>query len=305
MGIDPEFFRKYLKFYDNVLYRMDLTYKNVNKIFLNNIEFDPKKLIKKHRKGRILVNAKNLHYPELKVQYELVGKNLEILLKERLACSDFYIWAAKGLVGSVQELTLDNFIANYTNGTIVNYFIWLYYLYENKIEDNLTEVGVQGILGQFKNFLSFDLYNQDEKNKYEPKKRKREIRPFYGKFKFFREFNDTDATLIKKTLLKNKSFMMGQYYPIKIIKDNDSFYFFTNLAMFNINSLNYNINWNVDYFIIKNAEAVDNRVKVFYNQKIEDYASCSFKCQNDKTAKEVAETLNEETLKSKDNKYEI
>ena len=305
LGIDPEFFRKYLKFYDNVLYRMDLTYKNVNKIFLNNIEFDPKKLIKKHRKGRILVNAKNLHYPELKVQYELVGKNLEILLKERLACSDFYIWAAKGLVGNPQELTLQDFCKNYTNGTIVNYFIWLYYLYEEKIEDNLTEVGMKGILGQFKNFLTFDLYNEDEKNKYNTKGRLREIRPFYGKFKFFIDYDSTDANLIKKTFIKNEKFMMNQYYPIKIIKEEKSFYLFTNIAMFNINSLNYNINWNVDYFVIKYSRANDFRVQVFYNQKIDKYESCSFKCQNNKIAQEVSEILNEESLKNNENKYEI
>ena len=305
LGIDPDFFRIFLRFYDNVLYRMDLTYRNINKIFKNKEVFDPKKLIKKHRKGRILINAIELTYPELQVEYELVEKNLDTLLKERIACSDFYIWAAKGLVGSVQELTLDNFIANYTNGTIVNYFIWLYYLYENKIEDNLTEVGVQGILGQFKNFLFFDLYNEEEKNKYAQKNRLREIRPFYGKFKFFREYDGTDAILIKKTLSKNKSDMMGQYYPIKIIKDKESFYFFTNFTMFNIKSLNYNIKWYIDYFTIKNAEAVDDRVKVFYNQKINNYESCSFKCENNKTAKEVVETLKEEALKSKDNTYEI
>ena len=305
LGIDPEFFRRYLNFYDNVLYRMDLTYKNINKIFLNKEEFNPKKLIKKHRKGRILINAKDLFYPPLQVQYELVEKNLEILLKERLACSDFYIWAAKGLVGSVQELTLKNFHTDYTNGTIVNYFIWIYYLYKEKIEDNLTEVGMKGILGQFKNFLNLDLYNEDEKDKYSTKRRLREIRPFYGKFKFFIDYDSTDADLIKKTFIKNEKFMMNQYYPVKIIKEKQSFYLFTNIAMFNINLSNYNIKWNIDYFIIKNTRAVDSRVQVFYNQKIDNFESCSFACENNKIAQEVSEILNEETLKNNENKYEI
>ena len=41
-GIDPDFWRQYFIFYDNVLYRMDLTYLNVNKIFLYDYNNDPK-----------------------------------------------------------------------------------------------------------------------------------------------------------------------------------------------------------------------------------------------------------------------
>ena len=304
LGIDPQFFRIYLKFYDNVLYRMNLTYKNINKIFLKEKSFDEKKLIKKHRKGRILINALGLTYPELEVKYELVENNLEALLKETTACSDFYVWAAKGLVGSVHELTLDNFLQDYTNGTIVNYFIWLYYEYERKIEDQLTEVGFKGIIGQFTNLLNLDLYNEEEKNKYSQKKRLREIRPFYGKFQFFNDYNSTDAILIKKTLFKNKDIMKNQYYPIKIIKEKESFYLFTNFSLFYILS-NFSIKWNLDYFLIKYARTLDIKVQVFYNQQIDKYESCSFKCDNNKIAQEVAQTLNEEVLKNKESNYEI
>ena len=283
---------------------MNLTYKNINKIFLKEKSFDEKKLIKKHRKGRILINALGLTYPELEVKYELVENNLEALLKETTACSDFYVWAAKGLVGRVHELTLDNFLQDYTNGTIVNYFIWLYYEYERKIEDQLTEVGFKGIIGQFTNLLNLDLYNEEEKNKYSQKKRLREIRPFYGKFQFFNDYNSTDAILIKKTLFKNKDIMKNQYYPIKIIKEKESFYLFTNFSLFYILS-NFSIKWNLDYFLIKYARTLDIKVQVFYNQQIDKYESCSFKCDNNKIAQEVAQTLNEEVLKNKESNYEI
>jgi hypothetical protein len=47
---------------------MDLTYRNINKIFKTNEVIDPKNLIKKHRKGKILINAIELTYPELQVE---------------------------------------------------------------------------------------------------------------------------------------------------------------------------------------------------------------------------------------------
>ena len=299
LGIDPNFWRTFLTFYDNVLYRMDLTYFKVNKIFLHHFEIDPKRLINKHMKGRLLINAPNLVYPELDIEFEIVEKGLKDLLKERIACSDFYIWVVKGLVGNVQKLSLEYSNMSYKNGTIVQYFVWLYYEYERKIENNLSELGFKGIFGQFKNFLSFDLYNEDEKNKIIQNNKFREIRPFYGKFRHFQEYDQIDATLIKNTFLKNKSFMLNKYYPTKIIKGKKTFYLFTNIAMFHIDSSEYNLMWNIDYFFVKNVTYSERKVKVIYNQKIDNYESCSFMCENKEIAKEMAETLIEETLKNK------
>ena len=304
LGIDPEFFRIFFTFYDNVLYRMDLTYFNINKIFLNNYVRDPKKLINKYIKGRILINAIKLTYPELDVDYELAEKGLENLLKERIACSDFYIWLAKGLVGSEQNLSIENSNLTFTNGTIVQYCIWLYYVYLSKIEENLSSVGIQGFFGQVKSFITMDFLNE-EKNKNIEKDRIRETRPFYGKFKYFREYDKDDAILIRNTLLYNNNGILSKYYPTKIIKEKKSFFLFTTITMFHIDSIKYELMWNVDYFSIKNITVINNIVKVFYNHKIDNYDSCTFKCENDKIAKEVAESLNEETLKNKENILDI
>ena len=98
--------------------------------------------------------------------------------------------------------------------------------------------------------------------------------------------------------------MKNQYYPIKIIKEKESFYLFTNFSLFYILS-NFSIKWNLDYFLIKYARTLDIKVQVFYNQQIDKYESCSFKCDNNKIAQEVAQTLNEEVLKNKESNYEI
>ena len=305
LGIDPDFWRIFLTFYDNVLYRMDLEYFNVSKVFLKKLESDPKKLVKKHMKGRLLINAINLAYPELEIKYNLAENGLENLLKERIACSDFYIWVAKGLVGSTQDLVIEESSLDFQNGTIVQYFIWLYYEYLEKIQDRLTKVGFKGILGQFKNFITLDILNEEKNNINFQKKRIREIRPFYEKFKYFKEYDRDEAILIKNTISRDKNDLLCKYYPTKIIKEKKSFFLFTAISMFHIDSSNYKIMWNVDYFSIKNAISKENKVKVFYNQKIDNYDSCSFKCENEQIAKEVADSLNEESFKNKENILEI
>ena len=145
----------------------------------------------------------------------------------------------------------------------------------------------------------------EEKNKNIEKDRIRETRPFYGKFKYFREYDKDDAILIRNTLLYNNNGILSKYYPTKIIKEKKSFFLFTTITMFHIDSIKYELMWNVDYFSIKNITVINNIVKVFYNHKIDNYDSCTFKCENDKIAKEVAESLNEETLKNKENILDI
>ena len=305
LGIDPDFWRILLTFYDNVLYRMDLTYFNISKIFLKQYERDPKKLINKYMKGQLLINAIGLSYPELEIEYELAEKGLKNLLKERFACSDFYIWVSKGLVGSTQNLSIKDCSWDFKNGTIVQYCIWLYYEYLTKIQDKISNVGFKGILGQFKRFITLDLINDDENNKNFQKDRIRETRPFYDKFKYFKEYDDIDAILIKNIQLKYKNGILSKYYPTKIIKEKKSFYYFTTITMFHIDSSSYKLMWNVDYFSIKKAEALNNKVKVVYNQKIDNYDSCTFKCEKDNIAKEVAESLNEESIKNRENILEV
>ena len=70
--------------------------------------------------------------------------------------------------------------------------------------------------------------------------------------------------------------------------------------MLYMNSVKYQILWNVDYFAIKSVTVVDNKVIVLYNQKIDNFESGSFQCEKKEIAREVAETLNEEVLKNKE-----
>ena len=46
-------------------------------------------------------------------------------------------------------------------------------------------------------------------------------------------------------------------------------------------------------------------VKVYYNQKIDNFDSCTFNCDNNQIANEVAKSLNEESSNNKENIFEI
>ena len=223
-------------------------------------------------------------------------------MRETFACSDFYIWLAKGLVGSKHHLNIEQYVQDFNNGTIVQYSVWLYYEYLKKVEENLIEMGFKGFFGQFKNILTLDIFNEDQKDSKFSQKRIREIRPFYGKYKYFKEYDADEAKLIKNAYLNDRSGTLSKYYPTKIIKGKNSFFFFTTICLIHIDSFKYNIMWNIDYFSVKYAEAINNNVKVNYNQKIDNFDSCTFKCDNNQIAKEVAQILNEET---ENNKYNI
>ena len=303
LGIDPNFLKILFKFSDSIQQRMNESYIKINKAFLDKYNYDPNKLIKKYNKSKILINGKGLIYPKLSIEFELLEKGLYELLKERIACGDFYIWIAKGLVGSIQELSVENFDLDFTNGTIFQYLNRIYSEYKLKIEDNLTLFKLKGFMGQIKNFLSFDIYNEEDETNLK-KKTIREKRPFYGRYKYYKEYDELEAFLLKKIALKNK-ILLNNYYPIKIIKDNKLFYLFTNLAVFQIDKLNYTIKWSIDYFVIKNAKSNNNKVHVIYNQKIDNYDSCSFTCESNEIAKLVGETINEEILKNREDIFNL
>ena len=305
LGIDPEFINEIFKFFDNILYRMNITNFNVHKLFLENIEYDPEKIIKKYNKSNILINATNILYPELNIEFELSKIGLGRLMRERMGSSDFYIWVAKGLVGNKQQIILENSYLSFKNGGIEYYLKWLYYIYMKKIEKQISDINYSAVFGKIKNIFSFDILFDDDSDQNDVKKfRKREPRAFFGKFKYFKEYDRNDAIIIKNIFSKNK-ILNNKYYPIKIIKGNKEFYLFTTIAMFCSDYNKYELKWNIDYFSIKNVESKNFKVLVYYNQKIDSKHSCWFECEDEEIAKNVAKCLNEEIINNRENLLEI
>ena len=306
LGIDPHFINEIFNFFDNILYRMNITNFNVHKLFLNKHEYNPEKLIKKYDNSSILINASHLQYPELELEFEISKIGLHPLLKERIGCSEFYIWVAEGLVDQKQKLSLENMELNFINGKISQYLQSIYYNYINNIESQIINIGFQAIFGKVINFFSLDiLFNDDEQKIYNVQKyRKRTPRAFYDKFKYFKEYDEDDALLIKNTFQNNK-ILNNNYYPIRIIKAKKEFYLFTTLAVFMINYSEYRLIWNIDYFSIKNVYSDGQKVKVNFNQIIDSKTIFWFECDNAKIAKKIADCLNEEAINNKEILLEI
>ena len=298
LGIDPDFMSKFLTFYDDLLMRMNLTYYNISKVFLDKKENLSKKLINKQYKGRILINANGLLFPKLEIDIKIVEKGLKELLKERIACSDFYIWVAKGLVGRTQNVLIKSSVSNYINGTLVQYYVWVYYKYMNQFEEKITEMGFKGIMGHI-----ISGFNQNKVNKEFKKNRLREPRPFYGKYKYFKEYDENDVEVIKSALLINKNKIQDKQNSTKIIKDKNYLFLFTNCNILCFNSKKHNLIWKYDYNIIDKSINSDNSLMIFYkNRQVKNnnaFESCN--CENSDISNEVATTINEEIVKYRDN----
>ena len=298
LGVDPDFMSKFLTFYDDLLMRMNLTYYNISKVFLDKKENLSKKLINKQYKGRILINANGLLFPKLEIDIKIVEKGLKELLKERIACSDFYIWVAKGLVGRTQNVSIKSSVSNYINGTLVQYYVWVYYKYMNQFEEKITEMGFKGIMGHI-----ISGFNQNKVNKEFKKNRLREPRPFYGKYKYFKEYDENDVEVIKSALLINKNKIQDKQNSTKIIKDKNYLFLFTNCNILCFNSKKHNLIWKYDYNIIDKSINSDNSLMIFYKNRQEKNKNAleSCNCENADISNEVATTINEEIVKYRDN----
>ena len=298
LGVDPDFMSKFLTFYDDLLMRMNLTYYNISKVFLDKKENLSKKLLNKQYKGRILINANGLLFPKLEIDIKIVEKGLKELLKERIACSDFYIWVAKGLVGRTQNVSIKSSVSNYINGTLVQYYVWVYYKYMNQFEEKITEMGFKGIMGHI-----ISGFNQNKVNKEFKKNRLREPRPFYGKYKYFKEYDENDVEVIKSALLINKNKIQDKQNSTKIIKDKNYLFLFTNCNILCFNSKKHNLIWKYDYNIIDKSINSDNSLMIFYKNRQEKNKNAleSCNCENADISNEVATTINEEIVKYRDN----
>ena len=307
LGIDPNFFIDLLDFFNNILYRMNITNFNIHEIFFNkgiSNEEKAKLLINEYDQSRILISAKDFYFPEINFKFEITKYSLKSLLKERIGCSQFYYWLAKGLVGRKHSLHLARSNIPFDNGGIGYFFSSIFFKFETQLENQLTEIGLKGFFGQIKNLKNIFLIDDNNAEKNVQNNRYRIPRIFYGKFKYFQVYNKDDAYMINGFYTKY-SYFKNKYYPIRIVKGNKVFFLFTTLAMFCVISNNFTISWNLDYFMIKSASSDKNEVIVIYNQTIDSNDSCKFNCENNEIAKEVANSLNEETLNNKESILEL
>ena len=303
LGIDPKFFIDLINFFENILYRMNITNFNVHSIFKNQNKTEDKiynELINEYNQSRILITANYFILPELNIKFELTNIGLKQLLRERLDCSDFYIWLAKGLVGRRHTLKLESSKEHFNNVGLGFFFKNIFFILQSKVEKQINEIGLKGFVGQIKNLFSNDDSSLDRVRK----ERIRQPMAFFGKFKYFKSYVQQDAYLInnffgKYPLLKNK------YYPVSIVMGFKSFYLFTTISLILVNISTFEIVWIIDYYSIKKVECEKNVLNVTYNQVIDNNSGCKVNCENDDIAGKVAKQLNEEAINNRENILEV
>ena len=133
-------------------------------------------------------------------------------------------------------------------------------------------------------------------------KRKRIPRAFYGKFKYFKEFNQDSAYYYDKI---NSQFKNGFNFIFdNLIKGNDTIYVFTDSCLMIMN-INADLINEIYYFYIDKAYNQQNVINVKYNQVIDGNTNYLIKLENNAIADRVAQILNEETSKNRDNINDI
>ena len=305
LGIDPQFFIELIDFFANILYRMNISNFIVNEIFQKNEEIKNEQekkhnLITEYKQSKILLNAKNFQIPKIIINFEITNIGIKELFKGRIGISDFYYWLAKGLIGREHTLILEQFKYPSNNGGVGYFFKDLFYHIKSKFENKLINIGLKGLIGQIKNIFSFDDsdLNNMKNNRY------REKRPFYDKFKYFKEYDKQEAFFINIFLTKYK-YLKDKYYPLRIIFGFKQFYLFTTISMLVIDYKNYIISRDLYYFCLKKIEVDKLKVKIEFNQTIDSEDRCIIECENENIATNISKSLNEEMINNKENINDI
>lgn len=294
IGIDPNFLDATIKFYKNIIYRMDLLNFNVNNIFLP--QADPNTLKDEHDIfNSYLIQATNVIIPKLNFNFEISKFDLEKLLKEHFQCTSFLCFIISNLAGTNHEISLSQNNLKVFIGTLEELIIKVLSTYQLEFYGKISGIGLKGFMLSFVN-----LFKQDEKRSNKVKAEQRRIpRVLYGRFKYIKNYNIDHAIIIKST--KKLKLFETNYFFTNAILGKMYVFVFTTLSMFILNSYYGNLG-NIDYFYIESAE-VDplnsNKIIIKYNQTIDNRNRFEFDCKEN-IAKKVVDMLNEERVKYAD-----
>jgi hypothetical protein len=300
LGIDPQFLIEIIDFFGNILNRMNITNFIVSEIFQTNNDTKGHQnkmslLIQEYNQSKILLNAQNFIIPNIIIKFEITNFGIKDLIKKKIGCSNFYYWLAKGLIGRRHTLNLEQSFHPYSNGGLGYFFKDVFYHIRANFENKLVEIGLKGFLGQIKNFFSFSNTNMDnlKENRFRLK------RAFYGKFKYFKEYEKQDAFFIDAIFTRYKYFA-NNYYPLRLIYGFKQLYFFTNTSLLIIDYKNYSIIKELYYFYIKNSRADKSEVIIDFNQMIDKKDKYVIKCEDETFANNISDSINEEIINNKE-----
>ena len=292
LNVDPEFIMELINFFENILYRMNIINFNVDDIFLHkDKDYRIYKLLENYRKENSICYGKNISFPEININFDVTEIGLGQLLYEKANCSNFFIWLGYGLVGKEQNLFLDKPIINYHLGSLGNLIQKISIIYKEQLSSEITNIGLKGLWGQIQHFF-FNIDKTDKNCVEVQKNRIRRPRALYGKYKYFKPFDEDDAKYFD--ILKNKyNLEENDIYCCELVKASQYLYLFTNLDLIVFDIGDYKDIAKVNYLSIIKVNKEKNNINIFLNED-KNIVIC---CESISIAETVSKILSDKQTK--------
>ena len=324
-NIDPVFVEEIMDFIKNIIYRMKIKNYNVDKIFLtnenenqgnynnSNIHQEKMKEYKKiYSEKSLTFHGTNFQLPKLEIVFQISKLGLEHLLINKFAFSSFFIWTAKGLIGRQHSIKLEPYTIQLYIGGFKGILKKIIQRYKKAVVSELVTIGIKGVIGNISKvvgkkvlkFLNALNNNQNDNNFFMEEdeninnnmamnnqfERRRIQRAFYGKFKYFREFNQDHAYYFDLIPKKLSNYNINFIFIDLLRGNNNNLYVFTNMSLI-LMSTYMEIYKEIYYFYIEEVILDKNVVYIRYNQNIDGNSFFQFKEKNEMLAQKVAEKL--------------
>ena len=294
LNIDPHFIEEVINFFENILYRMEIINFNVDDIFLHrNRDFIVNRQKEKYQKENSICYGTNISFPEIDINFELTEIGLGKLLKEKVNCSQFFIWLGYGLVGKEQNIFLNKPYIKSHLGSFQNLIQKIVLIYKDEISSEITNIGLKGLFGQIQQFFS----KVDKTDEFCDEVRKHRMRPpraFYGKYKYFKIYDKEDANYIH-ILEKKYNFKEKEVYCNELIKDENHLYFFTFLDLLILNKKTLHIIHKISFSSIDKVIKNQNEINIYLiekGKKSNNGNIIHIQCENIMIAEKVSKLLN-------------
>ena len=295
----------------------DFQFKNKNNISLSVYQDKIKEYIKSYNENGLVFEGTNFELPQLRINFQISKLGLEHLLINKFAFSSFFIWTAKGLTEQEHSIKLEPYTIPLYIGDFKGIIKKIIQRYKRAVISECVTIGVKGVIGNIskainkqvgKKVLKFfnnalkknrnnnEFYYEEERencsqeiNEYE---RRRLPRAFYGKYKYFKEFNKDHAYFFDLIPKRLSNYNMNFVFIDLLKGNNNNLYVFTNVSLILMTTYLevYNI---IYYFYVAEIKLDKNSIYIRYNQNIDGSSFFQFKEQDETLAAKVAQKLNE------------
>ena len=262
VSVDPNFMLECLNFLDNVAYRSNVSFYNINDIFISDpLNVMKNNILKLSSNDSHLILAKNISLPKMDIKLRLSEIGLNELLKDKFGVSYFSRKIIKQLAGHTNPIKLNEKTIPLFRGGILDFIEQIIYMYQAEAVGLVNNIALRGIALAIKNvFRGEEGVSEEVKDK-----RVRPPRNFYGKYKYIKDFNLFSAN-IQRNILENYNnypFLKGHYF-VDGIQTSYNIFLFTNITLFIFNRSNKPVcEQQIDYFCVKNVKCDINDASVF------------------------------------------